>query len=90
MNKFINSNIGLLFVLTMLVCAAGVEQMEFEKQVGSKSAEFFKKEFCVDQFTQGQQDCRNHEQPQSADAHYQSGWKFEETVQEVRAERSMK
>jgi hypothetical protein len=48
MNKFINSNIGLLFALTMLICAAGVENKMlegFDSQVGDKAADFFKQTF---------------------------------------------
>lgn len=50
--KFINTNIGLIFVLTILICAAGIEQMEFEEfteQVGDKSAAFFMAEFTNNQ-----------------------------------------
>lgn len=48
MNKFINSNHGLLFVFALLICAAGMEQNMiegFDSQVGDEAADFFKQEF---------------------------------------------
>lgn len=37
--NFINTNIGLIFVLLILICAVGIEQMEFEEYVKEKSYE---------------------------------------------------
>lgn len=48
MKDFLNSNAGLLFALTLLICAAGVETKMiegFDSQVGDKAADFFKHEF---------------------------------------------
>lgn len=48
MKDFLNSNAGLLFALTLLICAAGVENKMiegFNSQVGDKAADFFKQEF---------------------------------------------
>lgn len=36
MNKFINTNAGLIFVLLVLICAAGVEQMTADKYMEQK------------------------------------------------------
>lgn len=63
MNKFINSNIGLLFALTMLICAAGVENKMlegFDSQVGDKAADFFKQTF-------GQEPEQQTEEQEAAD-----------------------
>lgn len=47
MNKFLNTNHGLICVFTLFICAAGVENMvdDFDSQVGDKAADFFKQEF---------------------------------------------
>lgn len=48
MKAFINTNHGLIFVLLLLICAAGMESKmadDFDQQVGDKAADFFKQEF---------------------------------------------
>lgn len=60
----------------------------FEQQVGNKSAEFFKQEFCVGEFAQGQQDCKDNREPQSTNPHYQSGYGYQYQLEESNAARS--
>jgi hypothetical protein len=63
MKDFLNSNAGLLFALTLIICAAGVENKmieEFDSQVGDKAADFFKQTF-------GQEPEQQTEEQEAAD-----------------------
>lgn len=82
MNKFINSNIGLLFVLTMLVCAAGVEAM-INQQAFSEVFGDVPVNSNPDMFVQGQQDCKEGALPKSQHPSYLGGYGFQYELEQV-------
>lgn len=63
MKAFLNTNHGLLFVLILLILAAGMENKMiegFDSQVGDKAADFFKQTF-------GQEPEKQTEEQEAAD-----------------------
>lgn len=60
MNKFINTNIGLLFALVILICAAGVSEMTDEYQFSPKEQQAFDEIFNKQEQKTQEQDDEQH------------------------------